>query len=132
MEIDFDAGSGSQDFTTVPAGAYVCVVSEVRCGTTRAGDERWSLRLTFKDGPHVGKQAAWDSLVFSAGGRALARARMVFEALGLPCSGKVQVGPEDLEGRSAVVEVRPVDYLTPDGTQVKRNEVPYDGYRRLE
>ena len=42
--------------------------------STRAGDERWSLRLVVAEGQHVGKQAAWDSLVFSTRGRARARA----------------------------------------------------------
>lgn len=124
MEIDLD--SKSHDYTTIPPGRYLCQVAEVRPGITRAGDERWSLRLTVVDGPHVGKQAAWDSLVFSARGRI--RARHVFAALGLPSAGKVQIEPKDVEHRKAWVEVRPATYTSPDGAQVTRNEVPYDGY----
>jgi len=74
---------------TVPAGAYVCRVADVRPGTTRAGDERWSLQLVVATGPHAGILAAWDSLVFSVRGRA--RARYVLVALGLPAKGRVQV-----------------------------------------
>jgi hypothetical protein len=129
MEIDFDASDRTSDFVTVPAGTYVCRVDEVRTGTTRAGDERWSMRLVVAEGQHVGKQAAWDSLVFSTRGRA--RARLVLQALGLPASGKVQLDPGDLEGRTALVEVRPSEYQSPSGEVVRRNEVPYDGFRAM-
>jgi hypothetical protein len=127
MDIDLNEGDRVVDYCTVPAGAYRCRVAEVRPGTTRAGDERWSLRLVVADGAHVGKQAAWDSVVFSARGRA--RARMVLQALGLPASGRVQLEPGDLEGRQAIVEVRPAEYRTPSGDVLRRNEVPYDGWR---
>ena len=126
MEIDFDATDEPHDFVTVPPGRYLCRVAEVRTGQTRAGDERWSLRLVVANGPHVGKQAAWDSLVFNRRGRV--RARMAFVALGLRAAGKVQIEPGDLEGRSAMVDVRPCEYASADGTVVRRNEVPYDGY----
>ncbi|MFY9341217.1 MAG: hypothetical protein WAT39_01925 [Planctomycetota bacterium] len=115
------------DYVTVPAGTYLCRVTEVRPGTTRAADERWSMRLVVAEGEHVGKQAAWDSIVFSTRGRI--RARMVLQALGLPASGKVQVEPKDLEGRTALVEIRPAEYQTAAGEVVRRNEVPYDGWR---
>lgn len=129
MEIDFDASDRLSDFVTVPAGTYLCRVAEVRTGTTRAGDERWSMRLVVAEGQHIGKQAAWDSLVFSSRGRA--RARSVLQALGLPAAGKVQLEPADLEGRTALVEVRPAEYQGPSGDVVRRNEVPYDGFRAV-
>jgi len=113
----------------VPAGIYACRIAEVRPGTTRAGDERWSLCLVVTDGPFAGKHAAWDFIVFSTRGRC--RARLVFAALDVPAKGKVTVGPFDLEGRVALVEVRPVEYVNPDGQTVRRNDVPYDGWRRL-
>ncbi|HEB51849.1 MAG TPA: DUF669 domain-containing protein [bacterium] len=127
MRIDFDATDPVSDFVTVPKGTYLCRVAEVRTGTTRAGDERWALRLVVAEGQHVGKQAAWDSLVFSPRGRK--RVRLVLQALGLPATGKVDIEPGDLEGRSALVEVRPSEYEATDGQIVRRNEVPYDGYR---
>ena len=73
MEIDFDAKEAISDFISVPAGTYLCRIAEIRTGSTRAGDERWSIRLVVAEGMHVGKQAAWDSLVFSVRGRARAR-----------------------------------------------------------
>ena len=130
MEIDFDAGDRVSDFVTVPSGTYLCRIEEVRPGTTRAGDERWSMRLVVAEGQHVGKQAAWDSLVFSTRGRS--RARAVLQALGLPASGPVQIEPGDLQGRTALVEIRPSEYQAPGGEVVRRNEVPYDGYRATD
>ena len=130
MEIDFDANDPVSDFVTVPKGIYLCRISEVRIGQTRGGDERWSLRLVVAEGQHVGKQAAWDSLVFSTRGRA--RARLVLQAFGLPTKGKVELAPADLEGQEALVTVRPSEYESPSGQVVRRNEVPYDGYRAPE
>ena len=129
MDFDFDASDRVSDYVNIPAGTYLCRVTEVRRGATRAGDERWSLRLVVAEGQHVGKQAAWDSMVFSTRGRA--RARMVLKALGLPAAGKVKIEPTDLEGRSALVDIRPAEYQNPAGDTVRRNEVPYDGYRNL-
>lgn len=130
MEIDFDSHDTVSDFVSVPQGTYRCRVEEVRAGQTRAGDERWSLRLVISEGQHVGKQAAWDSLVFSTRGRS--RARLVLQALGLKAKGKVELEPGDLQGRDALVSVRPTEYEAPSGQVVRRNEVPYDGYRAVD
>jgi hypothetical protein len=127
MEIDFDSSDRTSNYVTIPAGSYLCRIAEVRPGQTRAGDERWSLRLVVAEGEHVGKQAAWDSLVFSQRGRA--RARIVFGAIGLPVTGRVQIEPSDLEGKQCFVQVRPAEYTSPTGEVIRRNEVPYDGYR---
>ena len=104
MQFDFDNNPPKSDYVTIPAGTYLCRVEQVRPGTTRAGDERWSMRLVVAEGQHVGKQAAWDSLVFSPRGQA--RARLVLQALGLPNSGRVTIEPADLEGRHALVDVQ--------------------------
>jgi hypothetical protein len=127
MEIDFDKTETSTDFVTIPAGTYLCRIAEVRQGVTRAGDERWSLKLVVAEGQHVGKQAAWDSLVFSTRGRT--RVRLVMHALGLPSKGKVHIEPHDLQDREVLVEVRPAEYQNAAGALVRRNEVPYEGYR---
>jgi hypothetical protein len=126
IEVDLDAKHRVSDYVVVPDGTYLCRIAEVRAGTTRAGDERWSLRLVVADGPDVGKQAAWDSVVFSP--RGVPRARLILRALGLPATGRVQVGPQDLEGRTALVTIRAVEYRSPSGDVVRRSEVPYDGF----
>ena len=68
----FDGVSEVTDFVTVPPGTYLCRVADVRTGTTRSGDERWGLKLVVAEGQHVGRQATWDSIVFSNRGRARA------------------------------------------------------------
>ncbi|MCA8944014.1 MAG: DUF669 domain-containing protein [Planctomycetes bacterium] len=131
MKLDFDTVADVADYVTVPAGTYVCKIAEVQTGATRAGDERWSFKLIVAEGEFTGRHAAWDNLVFSQ--RGMSRVRAVLGALGLPNRGSVEVEPSDLEGREAFVEVRPSEYEHPDsGTTVRRNEVPYAGYRRIE
>jgi hypothetical protein len=127
MELEFSKSDEKTDFTSVPAGTYLCEVTDVRPSVTRQGEERWSFRLMVRDGEFVGRQAAWDSLMFTD--RALPRVRRVFAALGLPSEGRVRVEPKDLEGRRAFVDVRPGEYTNELGEVVRRNEVPYAGYR---
>ena len=130
MQIDFGDSDGDrvQDFITIPAGTYLCEIAEVRPGTTRNGDERWGLRLVVCEGDFVGRQAAWDGLSFSERGRA--RVQRVLRAFGLPSSGRVDLEPEDLHGLRAFVEVLPQESRDPGtGDLIRRNEVPYDGYR---
>jgi len=130
MEFDLNGGDQATDFITVPQGVYLCEISDVRVGKTRAGDPRWGIRLIVAEGEFVGRQAAWDGLVFSVRGRA--RIRRVLAALGLPNDGVVQISPDELRGRRAFVEVRPSEYTGSDGITIRRNEVPYDGYRAIE
>lgn len=116
------------NFVTVPQGEYHCRIAEVREGTTRAGDARWSLRIVVVGGELDGKQAAWDSLVFNVRGRS--RLRYVLKTLGIAASD-YEIKPTCLEGKEALVTVRPYEYLTPEGHKVVRNEVPYDGWKAL-
>lgn len=128
MKLDFTGMDQVKDFVTVPEGTYLCRVAEVQPGVTRNGHDRWGLRLVVAEGEFVGRQAAWDGLVFTE--RGMQRARRVFTALGLPAEGEVDIEPEDVVGREAFVTVQPREYrdtLTEEVT--RRNEVPYDGYR---
>ncbi len=127
MEIDFDQMDNVSDYVSVPAGTYLCRTAEVIPGTTRNGHERWGIRLIVAEGEFVGRQAAWDGLVFSE--RGTMRARRVLAALGLPTQGKVKVEPQDLVGRQAFVTVKPQDFRDPtSGRVVRRNQVPYEGW----
>jgi len=131
VDLDFDAIEKVSDFVSVPEGSYLCEIAEVRNGVTRNDDERWSLRLVVAEGEYCGRHAAWDSLVFSTRGQV--RVRLVLEALGLPTKGRVQLKSEDLMGLRAFVEVRPEEYQHPDtGNVVRRNAVPYRGYRTVQ
>ena len=70
MDFDFDIKEGVMDYVSVPEGTYLCEITEVRVGTSRAGDERWSMRLVVVEGEYTQRHAAWDSLVFSTRGQA--------------------------------------------------------------
>ena len=127
--VRFDTMAEEQDCITVPEGTYVVQLAEVRPGPTRTGDERWGLRLVVDEGEFTGTQAAWDGLSFSE--RGLPRLQRVLHAFGLPSEGEVDLKPEDLVHRRALAQIRPSEYLSPLGTRIRRNEVPYDGYRPL-
>lgn len=131
MELDFTDTDATRDFVTVPEGTYLCRIELVQPGTTRNGDPRWGLRLVVVEGDFAGRQAAWDGIVFSE--RGMLRARQVLSALGIACDGRIEIEPADLVGRQAFVTVRPQESEDPiSGQRVRRNEVPYDGYRRSE
>ncbi|MFO1054274.1 MAG: hypothetical protein U1F36_18805 [Planctomycetota bacterium] len=131
MEIDFDHKDNLSDYVTVPAGTYLCRVTEVVPGTTRNGHARWGIKLVVAEGEYVGRQAAWDGLVFSEKGTA--RVRRVLAALGLAGAGRVRVEPDDLVGRHAFVTVKPEEFRDPVTQHVvRRNQVPYDGYLPCE
>lgn len=131
MELDFTDTDELRDYVTVPEGTYLCEVALVQPGTTRSGDVRWGIRLVVAEGDFVGRQAAWDGLVFSD--RGMPRVRLVLSALGIPCNGRVEIEPADLVGRTAMVAIRPQESDDPvSGHRVRRNEVPYDGYRPAE
>ena len=82
MKLDFENSDQITDFTTVPAGAYLCRIAEVRDRQSRAGDTMWSIRLVVTEGEFTGRMAAWDNLVFS--NRGLNRVKSILVALGLP------------------------------------------------
>lgn len=129
MELDFDTTDEITDYRSVPPGTYVCEIKEIRIGSTRNGDPRWAMRLVVAEGEFAGRDAAWDALIFSTRGRS--RVRAVFGALGLPNRGKVDIEPAHLEGRRALVEVRDSEFTHHTGETIRRNEVPYHGYREL-
>ena len=129
MELDFTDTDATRDFVTVPEGTYLCRIELVQPNTTRNGHPRWGLRLVVAEGDFAGRQAAWDGIVFSE--RGMPRARQILSALGIACDGKIEIEPADLVGRQAFVTVRPQESEDPiSGQRVRRNEVPYDGYRR--
>ena len=129
MNLDFDDREQVTDYISVPAGTYLCRITDVRERLTRNSDALWALKLVVAEGEFTGRDAAWDNLVFSS--RGLNRVKTVFAALGLPSDGKIQVDPMDLTGREVLVTVRPAEYLSAEGSMIRRNEVPYDGYQAV-
>jgi len=121
--------SNKQPPRSVEPGVHLCEVVEARVGTTKNSDVRWSIRLVVASGQHAGRHAAWDNLVFSPRGRP--RVRRVLRAFSVEFTNEDEVEATALVGRRAIVEVRASKYEAPDGETVLRNDVPYDGYRRV-
>jgi Protein of unknown function (DUF669) len=130
MELDFNDREQVTDYISVPEGTYLCRIMDVRERQTRNGDALWALKLMVAEGEFSGRDAAWDNLVFSS--RGLNRVKTVFAAFGLPADGKIQVDPGDLLNREVFATVRPAEYMSAEGSIVRRNEVPYDGYQAVE
>src|SRR5690606_3749400 len=130
MNVNFDGSEEITDYASIPAGTYLCAVTEIRERLTSSKDPMWAIRLTVAEGEFTGRTAAWDNLVFSP--KALNRVKTIFAAMGLPHDGRVEVEPDDLLERRMLVQIRPAEYLSSSGTMVRRNEVPYGGYRPLE
>ncbi|MAE75328.1 MAG: hypothetical protein CMJ85_00435 [Planctomycetes bacterium] len=114
------------NYSTVPAGTYLCRVDEARPGLTRTGHARWAVKYVVHEGPEAGRLAAWDGLAFSP--NALSRTCQVLAALGMPHRGEVELQPLDLVGRLAFVKVEEGAYRNPStGEAILRNRVPFEG-----
>ncbi len=129
MDLDFDDREQVTDYISIPAGTYLCRITDVRERVTRNDDALWALKLVVAEGEFTGRDAAWDNLVFSS--RGLNRVKTVFQALELPSDGKIQIDPSDMVGKEVFVTVRPAEYLSAEGSMIRRNEVPYDGYQAV-
>lgn len=131
MQIDFSKVEDVESFVSVPEGTYLCRISEVRAGTTRDGDPRWSFRLTVDQGEHAGRTAAWDGISLSE--RGMKRTKHVLSKLGFETAGVVDVDLDDLVDRRAWVRVDFEEREDPiSGTRQVRPRVPFLGYRSLD
>ena len=124
-KIDFRTVEDTADFSPLPMGKYLCRVAAIELGETSAGDERWLLRLTVDEGPYSGRTVI-DNLSFSEA--ALKRVKFVCERLGVDVTGEVDVSPDLLLGRLALVTVELGTYEDEFGARRIRNKVPYSGY----
>src|SRR5687767_9208568 len=105
MRFDFRSVDDVDSFVSVPAGTHVVRIAEVREGRSRDGSVRWSFRLEVTEGDFAGRTAAWDSLTWSE--RGVYRIKKVLEALGVDVRGELEIGPDDLLGLRARVQVLP-------------------------
>ncbi len=130
METNFAEVKDTQSFVAVPPGSYACRIAEVRVGESRSGAVRWSLRLEVLDGEYAGRTAAWDSLTWSE--RGVQRVKFVLGVLGFDVSGVLDLEPQDMEGRQALVEVHPEVWEDPQsGRRQERLSVPFAGWAPL-
>jgi len=126
-KIDFGHVDDVQDFSPVPAGKYLCRLSGIEEASTQHGDEMWKLRFEVTQGPYAGR-LIFDNLVFSEA--ALKRAKLICSRLGLDVSKELDLTPELIKGRVAMLTVDIEPYEDAEGRTKQRNVVPFAGYER--
>ena len=84
----------------VPPGTYDCKVGPVEVACTQSNCEMWKIPFRITDGPYQGYVIP-ENLVFSD--RAMPRARLLFESLGVDVSKEIDMDPGLIEGRSCSV-----------------------------
>ncbi len=125
-KVNFPNVDSISEYAPLPDGEYLCTLSEVEMDFTRAGDEMWRLRWQVKGGEHDGR-LLFDNMVFSP--RALPRAKLICASCGLDVSAEVDLKPEMLLDRSAMITTRVEEYKDDHGVSKARNVIPWDGYR---
>ena len=123
--VDFPAIADTNDFAPLPDGEYVCALTDIEVDRTRAGDEMWKLRWTVQDGEFAGR-LLFDNLVFSQ--RALSRVKLVCGVCGVDTSGAVDLQPDMLLEKRAVVSTFQEEYTDEQGRTKVANRVPFEGY----
>ena len=88
----------------------------------------WKLRWAIEGGEHQGR-LLFDNMVFND--RAMPRVKLICNVLGLDVSGEVDLEPEMLIGRRAMIETYIEEYTDSNGAQKARNAIPWDGYRAV-
>jgi len=126
-KIDFSHVGDVQDFSPVPAGKYLCRLVGLEEASTQNGDEMWKLRFEIIKGAHAGR-LVFDNLVFSEA--ALKRVKLICSRLGLDVSKELDLTPELLKGRVAILTVDTEPYEDTEGRKKQRNTVPFAGYER--
>jgi len=128
-KIDFGHVDDVQDFSPIPAGKYLCQLSGIEEASTQHGDEMWKLRFEVTKGPYAGR-LIFDNLVFSEA--ALKRAKLICSRLGLDVSKELDLTPELIKGRVAILTVDIEPYEDAEGRTKQRNTVPFAGYERAD
>ena len=127
--IDFDTIDDAEDYSPLPDGQYLCVLDDIEEKNTQYGDELWSLKFAVQEGEYEGRKI-FDNMVFSE--KALKRAKLICSRLGLDVSGEVDLTPDLLKGRAALVTVETDESVNDEGKSKRRNVVPFAGYERVE
>jgi hypothetical protein len=131
MHFDFSQVQDIDSYVSIPEGAYVCRVAEVREGISRDGSPRWSFRLEVARGEYTGRTAGWDSLTWSE--RGIRRVKRVLESLGLDVRGTVEIESTDLVGREVRAVFQSEEREDPySGRRILRLRVPYAGYAPVD
>jgi len=123
--VDFNNVSEIADFAPIPDGEYVCSLVDIETDLTRAGDEMWKLRWEVDGGEHDGR-LLFDNLVFNA--KAMPRVKLVCSSCGLDVTGEVDLNPDMLLNKRAMVMTYQEEYEDDRGQAKVANRIPFDGY----
>ena len=104
----------------LPPDRYLVQIDTVIRGTTKRGDEMWSLKLVVVDGEHAGTEI-WDRIVFSQAARR--RVATLCIALRIATQGQVELDPSMLKGKRVIVQTQVETYM-----DEQRPAVTFDGY----
>ncbi|MEM9379561.1 MAG: hypothetical protein AAGB93_06375 [Planctomycetota bacterium] len=130
MKIEASDDEGLDDFVVVDDGDYRMRVGSVSEDRNPERGTSWMLRLELVGGDRAGRTAVTDWLNFTP--RGLHRVRIVLGALGFDVSETLEVEPDELVGREAVVRLRTQETVRePDGRVQRRSKVTYDGWSPL-
>jgi len=127
-EINFDAIPDADSYEPLPDGDYVCYLDTIEEATTKNGNDMWKLTWVIEDGEHAGRKI-FDNMVFSE--RAMRRIKLICSRLGLDTTGTVNLTPDMLAMKRAVVSVMTEEYVNAEGQTRQRNAVPFEGYERI-
>jgi len=125
--INFSNVPDAGEYSPVPAGRYLCTVADIEEDTTRDNDEMWKLKLRVEYGEYKGRNI-YDNMVFSQ--KAMSRVKLICSRFGIDVSGEVDLQPNLLIGREALVDVEVEPYTDKHGQAKERNTVPFAGYHR--
>ena len=130
MHVNWEEVPDSTGYAPIPDGEYLMAVDSIQEKQTAKGDTMWALTLVVKGEQHNGRKI-FDNLTWSTEG--LKRVKFVLRRLGLELSGEQEVTMEDVIGRSAYVTVFQDSYFSEKHQrEMKKNSVPFDGYRKAE
>ncbi|MEM1448663.1 MAG: hypothetical protein AAF957_13615 [Planctomycetota bacterium] len=130
MKIEPSDEEDLDDFVVVDDGDYRMRVGSVSEDRSPERGVSWMLRLELVGGDRAGRTAVTDWLNFTA--RGMHRVRIVLAALGFDVSETLEVEPDQLVGREAIVRLRTQETVRePDGRLQRRSKVTYDGWSPL-
>lgn len=125
--IDFSVIEDTGTYAPVPEGRYRAEIIDVEESATRNGDELWKLTLSIAEGDSEGRRI-FDNLVFSP--KAMPRVKMICSRLGVDVSGRVDLKPDALIGKTCVINVEVHEYVDGGGRTRETNRIPFAGYEQ--
>ena len=124
--VNFSEIEDDGKYPPLPKGQYPCSIVMVTVESTRKGDEMWNIRFEVTEGQYAGR-LIFDRLVFK--GKGYVRIKGLCQALGLDVTGRVDLTPDAIHGRSCLVEVHIKEFEDHQGQTQKANNVAFDGFR---